>query len=130
MLLGIHWCYGTWGGWPMKDMGDLSACVRMSNEAKQRSAHDLSYIHMPVVAEPDDAFFAPLDDLDIGDTVVYLGLVHTDGAEGCRERIALAHRHLDHFGIGAVCGYGRVDPAELPDIFRLHQACSHVLSEA
>ena len=33
-LLGYHWCYGTWGGWPMVAMEDLSLCVRMSNEAR------------------------------------------------------------------------------------------------
>ena len=33
-LLGYHWCYGTWGGWPMTAMSDLGLCVRMSNEAR------------------------------------------------------------------------------------------------
>ncbi len=30
--VGYHWCYGTWGGWPMTAMEDLALCVRLSNE--------------------------------------------------------------------------------------------------
>ena len=76
---------------------------------------------MPVVLEPDDAFFAPLDRLDVGDTKVFLGMVHhTDGIEAFRRRRDLARAHLSDFGIGSVCGYGRVEPGLLPDILRIH----------
>jgi hypothetical protein len=120
-LLGFHWCYGTWGGWPMTAMPDLDLCVRMSNEAKRRIGRRLDYVHMPVVRQPDEAFFAPLDDLDVGDTKVFLGIVHhTDGIEDFRRRRDLARKHLDTFGIGSVCGYGRVEPELLPEILRIH----------
>jgi hypothetical protein len=120
-LLGYHWCYGTWGGWPMTAMPDLGLCVRMSNEAKQRTGRRLDYVHMPVVRQPDEAFFAPLDDLDVGDTKVFLGLVHhTDGIGDFLRRRDLARKHLDSFGIGSVCGYGRVEPELLPEILRIH----------
>ena len=120
-LLGFHWCYGTWGGWPMTAMADLDLCVRMSNEAKQRIQRRLDYVHMPVIRQPDEAFFAPLDDLDVGDTKVFLGIVHhTDGIEDYRRRRDLARRHLPSFGIGSVCGYGRVEPEKLPEILRTH----------
>lgn len=120
-LLGIHWCFGTWGGWPMAAMSDLDLCVRMSNEAKRRIRRPLDYVHLPVVTEPDDAFFAPLDRLDIGDTKVYLGMVHhTDGIEDFRRRRDLARKHLESFGIGSVCGYGRLKPERLPDVLRIH----------
>jgi hypothetical protein len=80
---------------------------------------------MPVVRHSQEEFFAPLDDLDVGDTKVYLGLVHhTDGIEGFRHRAGLARRHLDGFGISSVCGYGRVDPTELVEALRLHRACA------
>lgn len=120
-LLGYHWCYGTWGGWPMTAMSDLDLCVRMSNEAKKRTGRRLDYVHMPVIRQPDEAFFAPLDNLDVGDTKVFLGIVHhTDGIEEFRGRRDLARKHLKEFGIGSVCGYGRVDPKLLPEILRIH----------
>jgi len=120
-LLGYHWCYGTWGGWPMAAMKDLELCVRMSNEAKRRTGRRLDFVHMPVIRKPDEAFFAPLDRLDIGDTKVYLGIVHhTDGLEDFRHRRDLARKHLQGFGIGSVCGYGRVEPELLPEILRIH----------
>lgn len=124
-LLGYHWCYGTWGGWPMTAMRDLALCVRLSNEAARRTGRRLDYVHMPVVRHPQDAFFAPLGDLDVGDAKVYLGLVHhTDGVEGFRHRAELARRHLQGLGISSVCGYGRVDPGELVQALRLHRACA------
>lgn len=126
--LGFHWCYGTWGGWPMTDMGDLSLCVQLSNDTVSRAGRHVDYVHMPVTQDPDEAFFAPLEDLDIGDTKLYLGLVHhADGINGCRRRIELAHRYRSGFGIGAVCGYGREDPANLPDIMALHHEAAAAL---
>jgi hypothetical protein len=120
-LLGYHWCYGTWGGWPMTAMADLDLCVRMSNEAKKRTGRRLDYVHMPVIRHPDEAFFAPLDNLDVGDTKVFLGIVHhTDGIEDFRKRRDLARKHLQDFGIGSVCGYGRVEPEKLPEILAIH----------
>lgn len=120
-LLGYHWCYGTWGGWPMTAMEDLDLCVRMSNEAKKRTGRRLDYVHMPVIRQPDERFFAPLDDLDVGDTKVFLGIVHhTDGVEEFRARRDLARKHLQDFGIASVCGYGRVDPELLPEILKTH----------
>jgi hypothetical protein len=120
-LLGFHWCYGTWGGWPMTAMPDLGLCVRMSNEAKRRVGRRLDWVHMPVVRQPDEAFFAPLSDLDVGDTRVFLGMVHhTDSIDDFRRRRDLARAHLPSFGIGSVCGYGRVEPELLPEILRTH----------
>ena len=120
-LLGYHWCYGTWGGWPMTAIPDLGLCVRMSNEAEKRTGRRLDYVHMPVVRQPDDAFFAPLDDLDVGGTKVFLGIVHhTDGIDDFRRRRDLARKHLESFGIASVCGYGRVEPELLPEILRIH----------
>jgi hypothetical protein len=128
VLVGYHWCYGTWGGWPMTAMHDLGLCVQLSNETVAQAGRRIDYVHMPVARHTDDAFFAPLDDLDIGDTRVYLGLVHhTDGVDGFRERMDGARAHLADFGIGSVCGYGRVDPSELPEALRVHAACAHEL---
>jgi hypothetical protein len=119
--LGFHWCYGTWGGWPSVAMKDLDDCVHMSNETVRRVRRHVDYVHMPAVRRPDDAFFAPLANLDIGDTKVFLGIVHhTDTIDDFRRRRDLARWYLAEFGIGSVCGHGRVDPEEAHDVLELH----------
>ena len=131
VLFGYHWCYGTRGGWPMTAMADLGLCVRLSNEAVRRSGRRVDFVHMPVVRHPGPDFFAPLDDLDVGDTRVYLGLVHhTDDVDAFRDRARLARTHRDDFGIASVCGYGRVAPDELAQALRAHRDCAAALGPA
>ena len=124
--LGMHWCYGTWGGWPMKDMADLSLCVRMTKEAIARVPRKLDYVHMPVLMDPDAGFFSPLAELNDEEVDVYLGIVHhADGVEGFERRMQMAREHYTRpFGIGSVCGYGRIPAEELPDILALHRDCA------
>jgi hypothetical protein len=120
-LLGFHWCYGTWGGWPSVAMDDLDVCVRFSNEAVRRVNRHVDYVHMPVLQEPAETFFAPLSRLEIGDTKVFLGMIHhTDGIGDYRRRRDLARKYLPEFGIASVCGYGRVKPDEIRGILDLH----------
>jgi hypothetical protein len=120
-LLGFHWCYGTWGGWPAVAMDDLDVCVRFSNEAVKRVTRKVDYVHMPALRAPSESFFAPLVDLDIGDTRVFLGLVHTaDSSDEFKNRLALARKFLADFGIAGVCGYGREQPDAVRDILGLH----------
>jgi hypothetical protein len=126
--VGTHWCYGTWGGWPMVAMRDLGLCVALSNAAVGGTARRLDYVHMPAARTDDESFYAPLEELDIGDTRVYLGLVHhEDGVDGFSKRLRAARECLDGFGIGAVCGYGRSEPAEVGDVVGLHQECLRLL---
>jgi hypothetical protein len=102
-------------------MTDLGTCVRMSNEAVRRVGRHVDYVHMPVVPRPDEAFLAPLENLDIGDTRVFLGIVHhTDTIDDFRRRRDLARKFLPDFGIGSVCGYGRVAPQEVHDVLDVH----------
>ena len=91
-------------------MRDLNDCVWLSNEAVRRVGRHVDYVHMPVVPRPDDAFYAPLRNLEIGDTRVFLGMVHhTDTIHDFRRRRDLARKHLPEFGIGTVCGFRQVD---------------------
>jgi hypothetical protein len=95
----------------------------LSNEAVRRVSRHVDYVHMPVVPRPDDAFYAPLRDLDVGDTRIFLGMVHhTDTIDDFRRRRDLARKYLPEFGIGSVCGYGRVDPTEARAVLDLHAA--------
>jgi len=120
--LGYHWCYGTWGGWPMTELRSLDLCVRLANETVAGAGRAIDYVHMPVIRDPGEEFFAPLEDLDIGDTRLYLGLIHHDDPDpdGLDRRLELARRYVKDFGIGGVCGYGRVRHTEVGQIFDGH----------
>lgn len=128
VLLGYHICYGALGGWPMIPFEDLSLCVRLANAAVARAGRRVDYVHMPVKRHTNSAFFRPVQDLNIGDARVYLGLIHhTDGVSGFKERVAHAREHLSDFGIASVCGYGRMDPAEVPHALEVHRDCAAAL---
>ena len=112
----------------MKDMADLGLCVRMTKQAIARTDRRVDYVHMPALKHPEPDFFAPLAELDGEDVDVYLGIIHhTDSVDGFIERMAMARRYRARFGIASVCGYGRVDPAELPHILAVHRDCAAAL---
>jgi hypothetical protein len=127
--LGIHLCFGTWGGWPMVDMKDMSLCVELSNRAVASAHRHLDFIHMPVDVTSADAFYAPLADLEVGSTKIYLGLVHhhEETSDAFEARVTTAKKYLSDFGVAAVCGYGRVNPDEAGDIFKMHLECADLL---
>jgi len=70
------------------------------------------------------AYFLPLRALRLQpQTELCLGLVHhTDGVEGTRRRLATASRHAARFSIATECGFGRRDPATIPELLRIHAA--------
>lgn len=132
VLLGYHLCYADLGHEHMKEPADLALCVRMANVAAQASGRRVDFFHMPVPRDrDDDAYFAPLADLDVGDAKVFLGLVHhTDGIEGTRRRLTTAQRHLDVFGIATECGFGRRPPEQVEPLLELHRAAASQLRAA
>lgn len=108
--LGLHLCYGDLHHKHFKDPDDLLASVKMANAAAEESTRFIDFVHMSVPRHRnDDAYFAPLDDLNIGDTTVYAGLVHyTDGVAGTLERLAAFQRHYGGpLGVATECGIGR-----------------------
>jgi hypothetical protein len=123
--LGIHFCYGSYGGRHWKEPTDTAVCVEVHNRIADRLARPLDYIHLPVpVARDDDAYFAPLTGLKLRpQTALYLGLIHDqDGVEGTRRRLAAAEKFVSDFGIATECGFGRRPPATVPELLRLHAA--------
>jgi hypothetical protein len=131
VVLGIHWCYGTLGGWPIVRIEDLDLCTRLSNATVSGVSRPVDYIHMPVLRQATDAYFAPLKDLDIGTARIYLGIIHhTDGMEGFRRRFNIAKRHLREFGVASVCGYGRLGADETRLAFELHREAGKFLRVA
>jgi hypothetical protein len=124
VVLGLHWCYGTLGGWPMMRIENLDLCTRLTNAAVARIGRQVDYVHMPVLRHVGDEYFAALRNLKIGDTKIYLGLIHhSDGMDGFRERVAMARCHVrSDFGLASVCGYGRLSREDTRTAFEIHRA--------
>lgn len=122
-LLGLHWCYGTFGGWPMVRIENLDLCTKLTNAAVDAISRRVDYVHMPVLRHVGDSYFESARNLRKNGPLVYLGLIHhTDGMEGFRERIKVARRHMpESFGVAAVCGFGRLGPKETADALALHR---------
>jgi hypothetical protein len=89
--------------------------VQLANLIACAISHPLAYIHMPVPIErSDDAFFAPLRELKLGPkTELILGLVHNDGVDATKRRIAAAQKFMPTFGVATECGIARQRRPEL-----------------
>ena len=121
--LGVHLCYGSYGGRHWKEPESTANMVEVHNRLATALTRPIDYVHMPVPAErADDAYFAPLAGFQRGDrTRLFLGLVHdSDGVEGTRARIAVAAKYAGDFGIATECGFGRRPPETIPGLLRLH----------
>jgi hypothetical protein len=123
-LLGMHLCYGDLEHSHLIQPKDLGVSVRMANLAIEKSGGRLDYVQMPVPRDrADDAYFAPLADLNPGKTKIYIGLVHlTDGIEGTRRRLEAFKRHYKgDYGIATECGWGRRKTETIPDLIKVHR---------
>jgi hypothetical protein len=116
--LGYHLCFGTLGGWPRFAPDDLSATVALANGIIEASGRRVDWIHIPVLPDVPESFFAPLANLKPRGARVYLGVIHH--MDGFKERIAHARKYLPEFGMGAYCGFGRIPPAEMPAVLNEH----------
>jgi len=121
--LGFHLCYGDPGHRHIIEPKDSATSVAFANGICAGAPRAVNWIHVPVPRErDDDDFYAPLTKLKLGsETELYLGLVHyRDGAEGTERRLTTAKRYVMDFGIAAECGFGRRDPATIPELLRIH----------
>ena len=60
-------------------------------------------------------------------TELILGLVHADGADPTKKRIAAAQKYMSHFGIGTECGIARKRTPELvKSLIQVHADASRV----
>jgi hypothetical protein len=125
VLVGYHLCYGTLPAWPMHEPHDMSLLVRMANFAVANSGRPVDWLHLagpPYLRSEDYRFFAPLAELDIGDTRPYLGIVlPLDGASGLKRRRATASRYLREFGVAMYCGFGRQPGQDGMETMRTHR---------
>jgi hypothetical protein len=121
--LGVHLCYGSYGGRHWKEPESTANMVEVYNRLARMLERPLDYLHMPVPADrSDDAYFAPLAGLELREgTRLFLGLVHdSDGVKGTRKRIAAAEKYVREFGIATECGFGRRPPETIPNLLRVH----------
>jgi len=123
--LGLHFCYGSYGGRHWMEPKDTASCVEVYNRLTRAIARQLQWIHLPVPIERDDeAYFAPLGELRRRpETMLYLGLIHLrDGVEGARRRVAAAEEFVTDFGLATECGFGRRPPETIAALLELHAA--------
>ncbi len=118
VMLGYHFCFGTLGGWPRFAPADLSATVALANAVIAASGRRVDWIHIPVLPDVPDAFFAPLKELQPQGARVYLGVVHH--MDGFKQRLAAARKYLPDFGLAGYCGFGRIAPDEMPAVLEEH----------
>lgn len=121
--LGYHLCYGSPADEHLilpKDMGNL---VEIANLIADGATRAIAYIHMPVPDDRnDDGYFAPLQDLKLGDgTDLYLGCIHHGDADGNAHKLATAQKYADVAGVGAECGLGRGNPDLFDDVLEQHR---------
>jgi hypothetical protein len=122
--LGIHLCYGDPGHKHIVEPKDLQVSVAFANGIGRGSPRQIDFVHMPVPRDrADAAYFAPLKNLDLPATArLILGLVHyTDGVAGSRKRMAAAQAYVTDFDVATECGFGRRDPATIPELLRFHK---------
>lgn len=119
--VGVHLCYGDAGEKHFVEPTDAANLVRYANAVIAASERELTWLHLPVPIERNDAeFFAPLASL-APVPELYLGLVHReDGAPGAQRRIAAAAAVVPEFGVATECGIGRAPAGSTEGILRTH----------
>ncbi|MGC1777543.1 MAG: hypothetical protein WBB34_06310 [Xanthobacteraceae bacterium] len=125
-----HLCYGDSNHRHVIEPTDMGDMVEFTNRVLRQIARPVELIHMPVPRNrADDAYFAPLSRLALRpETELCLGLVHhTDGVEGTKRRLATAKKFAGDFSIATECGFGRRDPATIPELLRIHAAVADIV---
>jgi hypothetical protein len=125
MELGYHLCYGSPADEHCVQPKDAGIMVEMTNAIVGAVTRPIQFFHLPVPRDRvDDAFFEPLDGLQIApETDLYLGLIHHDDEEGNSGRMATARparHHVRVDGIATECGMARGDPSRLPALLAAH----------
>jgi len=119
----FHFCYGDSNHKHVVEPVDMADMVDVANRLCADIRRKIQLIHMPVPRDRgDDGYFAPLARLHLKpETELCIGLVHyTDGVAGTRKRLAVAERYAKDFSIATECGFGRRDPASIPDLLLIH----------
>lgn len=103
--IGFHICCGTSPYYPVQPLDTIALTVDLSNAIQQAAEGRIDYFHLPAMQDSDNAYFKPLEGLDVGDADIYLGLECNDGLEPMKRRIDAARNSLADFGVAHYCGY-------------------------
>ena len=126
---GIHLCYGDPGHRHIIEPSDLGTSVAFANRISDQLSRRIDFIHMPVPrGRFDDEYFKALKGLKLAsETKLILGLIHfTDGVDGSRRRMEIADKFIGGYDIATECGFGRRDPATIPQLLEIHrELCSY-----
>ena len=128
VALGFHMCFGTLGGWSRFQPDDIGGAVDMANAFVAHARRPVNWVHIPLLNSLEESFYAPLARLDPQGARVFLGVIHN--MDTLEQRLALARRFVDDFGLAAYCGFGRVPPPELPKILTDHLKAAGVQDDA
>ena len=121
--LGYHLCYGSPRDEHLIMPKDAAVMVEMTHGILAAVKRPIQFFHLPVPKDrTDDAFFAPLEKLDLpAGCELYLGLIHHGDTAGDTARMAAAQRHVEFEGVGTECGWGRGDPERIPYMLESHR---------
>lgn len=130
--LGVHLCYGDLDHTLFVQPEDAGLMVDMAAEIAKAVRRPLNWVHLPVPKHrDDDAYFLPLRTLELGETELYLGLVHAHDEDGTKRRLVTASRVLGHtcFGVGTECGLGRTPAEDFESIAQISTLVSSPVDE-
>ena len=119
VALGIHLCFGTYGGWPRFAPTTLGMAVDYGQCFGCCGGAALTGATIPAIDTT-----AGMRSCAAGRSStprgarVYLGLIHN--MANFKERLAVARKYLPEFGLGAYCGFGREPVSALPRILNDH----------
>ncbi|KAH7032333.1 hypothetical protein B0J12DRAFT_767433 [Macrophomina phaseolina] len=117
--VGLHVCYGDMGHKHFVEPKDMGLMARVVRGVVEGAGRKVDWVHLPVPRARDDgAYFEPLKSLELGDTELYLGLVHAHDKEGTERRLKVAQDVLGErmFGVATECGLGRTPTEDFTSI--------------
>ncbi len=127
--MGYHLCYGDLGHVHFVQPDDTGLMVELTNEILKtiRPVHQVAYIHMPVPKDrADEGYFKPMQKLELGDTKLYLGVVHANDESGTKKRLEAAkavYPNID--GVASECGLGRTPREDFENVL---ETCASLTS--
>ena len=122
---GFHLCYGDMGHRHFIEPKDMGLLVEIATAIIKGSKRDITWFHMPVPKNRTDyEYFKPLESFELGNTALYLGVVHFDDLEGTKQRINATSKTGKQFGVATECGMGRTPPEHLDSILEISNKVS------